>query len=136
MKHTQNSRHTSNFLERSLNGYILFFQGILWFFAAIIIIAASGFLIVYPLWYFASEYKNLYSIFALCVLLSGALYILIRKLKHGIRSAGGFIPYFNIYGYFGFVNIHAQIRKPVKYITAEFGRYLHRGHGKPFIASL
>jgi hypothetical protein len=80
----------TSFLRRSLTGYLRFFRGILWLLAAAGLVALTGFLIVYPLWYFASDYKNTYSLVALGILLLGAAFVFIRKLGTSIRGAGGF----------------------------------------------
>jgi hypothetical protein len=83
-----NPKH--NLLARSLKGYLRFFRGILWLPASFVLVALTGLCIVYPLWYFASGYKNAYSLFALGVLLAAALFALAGKLKSSVHSAGGF----------------------------------------------
>jgi hypothetical protein len=52
-------------------------------------IAVSGFILVYPLWYFAAGYKNLYTLFSISILLLAAVYVLVRKLRQAVRGAGG-----------------------------------------------
>jgi hypothetical protein len=80
-------------LLRSLKGYLRFFRGILWLFIALGLIAVSGFIIVYPLWYFAAGHRNLYTIFSAGLLLLAAVYVLFRKLRRAVRGAGGPGPY-------------------------------------------
>ena len=89
MKHTENYKPKTKLLQRSLAGYLRFFRGILWLAAAVGLVALTGFLIVYPLWYFASHYKNAYSFFALGVLLFALALALTGKLRSSIRIAGG-----------------------------------------------
>jgi hypothetical protein len=91
VKHTENyNQKPNNLLKRSLQGYCRFFRGILWFLAAAALVALTGFIIVYPLWHFASEYKNGYSLAALGILFLTMAFILVRKLKTSVRGAGGF----------------------------------------------
>ena len=91
MKRTDSYRHKRiNFLQRSLNGYLWFFCGILWVLLAVCLVALTGFLIVYPLWYFASAYKNTYSLFALCILFLALLIWFAGRLREQIRAAGSF----------------------------------------------
>jgi hypothetical protein len=90
VKHTESySKKPDNLLKRSLRGYSRFFRGILWLLAAMALVALTGFIIVYPLWYFASAYKNGYNFAALGILFLTAAFILVRRLKTSIRSAGG-----------------------------------------------
>ena len=94
MKHTESYNPKSpSFLRRSLNGYLRFFRSILWFAVAVGLVALTGFLIVYPLWYFASGYKNAYSLFALGVLFLALAVALAGRLRGSVRSAGGFMPW-------------------------------------------
>ncbi|MDR1626221.1 MAG: hypothetical protein LBT33_06735 [Spirochaetia bacterium] len=91
MKHTDSySQKPDNFLKRSLRGYARFFRGILWLIAATCLVGLTGFLVVYPLWYFASGYKNGYSLAALGFLLLAVFFFLVGKLKASVRGAGGF----------------------------------------------
>ncbi|MCL1817757.1 MAG: hypothetical protein FWG35_02415 [Spirochaetaceae bacterium] len=94
MKHTGNYNPKSpSFLRRSLTGYLRFFRGILWFALAVGLVVLTGFLIVYPLWYFASGYRNAYSLFALGVLLLALALALAGRLRSSVRGAGGFMPW-------------------------------------------
>jgi hypothetical protein len=90
VKPTNSYNPKHNFLARSLKGYLRFFRGILWLPASFFLVALTGLCIVYPLWYFASGYKNAYSLFALGVLLAAELFALAGKLKNSIHGAGGF----------------------------------------------
>ena len=90
MKRTDSYKHRQNsLLKRSLYGYLRFFRSILWILAAVCLVALTGFLIVYPLWYFASEYKNTYSLFALGILFLVMLIFFAGKLKVELRITGG-----------------------------------------------
>lgn len=89
MKHTDNySQKADNFLKRSLKGYVRFFRGILWLLAAVCLVVLTGFLIVYPLWYFASGYKDGYSLASLSFLLLSIVFFLTGRLRASIRGAG------------------------------------------------
>ncbi|MDR1179678.1 MAG: hypothetical protein LBK44_04170 [Spirochaetales bacterium] len=91
MKHTDSyNQKPESFLKRSLKGYTRFFRGILWLVAAVCLVGLTGFLIVYPLWYFASNYKNGYSLTALGFLFLVAVFFLVGRMKASIRLAGGF----------------------------------------------
>jgi hypothetical protein len=91
VKHTDSySQKSDSFLRRSLQGYARFFRGILWLLAAICLVGLTGFLIVYPLWYFASGYKNGYSLASLSFLLLAVLFFLAGRLRASVRGAGGF----------------------------------------------
>jgi hypothetical protein len=90
VKRTNNYNPRRNsLLVRSLKGYLRFFRGILWLLAALGLAAVTGFLIVYPLWYFASGYKNTYSLFALGLLVLAAVFVFVRRLWASIRGSGG-----------------------------------------------
>ena len=90
MKRTDIYRQKQNsFLRRSLHGYLRFFRGILWILIAVCLVALTGFLIVCPLWYFASEYRGAYSLFALGILFLTALAYLAGRFKTQVRAAGG-----------------------------------------------
>ena len=94
MKHSENyNRKAHSFLRRSLKGYLRFFRGILLLAAAVGLVGLTGFLIVYPLWYFASGYKNVYSLSALGVLFLALALALAGRLRSSFRSAGGFLPW-------------------------------------------
>ena len=81
---------TSRLLQRSLKGYLRFFRGILWFAVAMGLVALTGFLIVYPLWFFSSGYKTIYSFFALGILFLALALALAGKLRNSCKDAGGF----------------------------------------------
>ena len=90
MKRTESYKPKSpNFLRRSLAGYLRFFRGILWLAVAVGLVVLTGFLIVYPLWYFASGYKNIYSLFAMGVLCLALAFALAGRLRSSVREAGG-----------------------------------------------
>jgi hypothetical protein len=95
VKPTANYNPKHNFLARSLKGYLRFFRGILWLLVSFCLVALTGFLIVYPLWYFASGYRNAYSLFALGILLLAVLAVLAGKLRGSVRGAGGFELWIN-----------------------------------------
>ncbi|MDR2587977.1 MAG: hypothetical protein LBC67_00990 [Spirochaetales bacterium] len=117
MKHTSSYKNRRpDFLVKSLQGYVAFFRGVLWLAVCLVLTAASGFAIVYPLWFFATGYKNLYSVFSLCVLFLAALGVFLFRLKREVGLCGGVRSYLGL-------RVAPKAKRAALFLAALFALY-------------
>jgi hypothetical protein len=77
-------------LKKSLRGYKQSAKRALWIAAALAAVGISAFVLVFPLWYVSSHYRNQYTGFSLLLIFLSILVVVTRKILSEIRRAGNF----------------------------------------------
>jgi hypothetical protein len=80
----------ADFIRKSLRGFKTTARKALWAAAAVLAVGLSACLIVVPLWFFSSRYKDGYAGFALLLGAGAAVFLVGRKVRAAWKEAGSF----------------------------------------------